>query len=108
MRKNPTAAEQCLWRRLNRRQVFGLKFRRQAPIGKYIVDFVCFEEKFVVELDGGQHKKQVTYDQERTDWLESQGYRVLRFWNNDVLQNIEGVMAVIGRWVGVTDRKSVV
>lgn len=73
----------------------GLKFKRQQPIGNYVVDFVCFEKKLVIELDGGQHADQVIQDATRTCWLESQGFEVLRFWNNDVLQNMDGVWDVI-------------
>ena len=87
-----TKAEREIWKHLRNRQVHGYKFRRQAPIGKYIVDFVCFEAKFVIEIDGGQHKFQAEYDKERTNWLRSQGYEVTRFWNTDVLQNTDGVI----------------
>jgi len=80
-----------LWAKL--RELPRFKFRRQQPIGKYVVDFVCFEHKIIVEIDGSQHSKspnQIT-DAERTSWLESQGFCVLRFWNNDVLNNLDGV-----------------
>ena len=73
----------------------GFKFKRQEPLGLYVVDFVCYEAKLIVELDGGQHADQKEADEERTRWLASQGFRVLRFWNNDVLTNISGVMQVI-------------
>ncbi len=95
LRKNPTEAEQALWKHLRMRQVFGHKFRRQQPIGHYIVDFVSFERRIIIELDGGQHSQQVVYDSKRTAWLETQGYRVLRFWNNQVLEDVEAVKAVI-------------
>ena len=95
LRKKTTHAEKQLWHRLRARQLYGYKFRRQQPIGPYIVDFVNFEKKVVVELDGGQHAKQKAQDNERTNWLGAQGYSVLRFWNNDVLNNIEGVLAMI-------------
>jgi very-short-patch-repair endonuclease len=95
LRKNPTEAEGVLWRHLRLRQLEGCKFRRQQPIGRYIVDFVCFENRLVIELDGGQHSEQVTYDAERSAWLREQGFRVLRFWNHEVLQNIEAVKQVI-------------
>jgi very-short-patch-repair endonuclease len=72
-----------------------LKFRRQQPIGPYIVDFVCFEKKLVIEIDGGQHSQQAVYDNTRTEWLASQGFQVLRFWNNQVLQEIEAVKSAI-------------
>ena len=72
-----------------------MKFRRQQPIGQFIVDFVCFERRVIVEVDGGQHAQKVPYDEQRTRWLEAQGYRVLRFWNNEVLANTEAVAQVI-------------
>ena len=97
LRQNRTDAEKRLWGRLRRKRVDGFRFRQQAPIGKYIVDFVCFEAKLVVELDGGQHVEQAEYDAKRTGWLESQGFQVLRFWNNEVLGNIEGVEETIQR-----------
>ncbi|MBE9553117.1 MAG: endonuclease domain-containing protein [Proteobacteria bacterium] len=95
LRQNRTEAEKRLWERLRRKRIDGFSFRQQAPIGKYIIDFVCFEPNLVVELDGGQHAGQVEYDTRRTEWLESQGFRVLRFWNNEVFENIEGVEEVI-------------
>ena len=91
LRKNLTEAEQRLWQQLKRRQIATVKFRRQQPIGPFIVDFVCFEHRLIVEVDGGQHAQQVPYDEKRSRWLEAQGYRVLRFWNNDVLANTEAV-----------------
>jgi very-short-patch-repair endonuclease len=94
LRKTSTDAERFLWRHLRTKQVEGLKFRRQEPIGKYIADFVCFESRVIVEVDGGQHAESEK-DIERDGWLESQGFRVLRFWNNDGLLNIEGVLTVI-------------
>jgi len=84
-----------LWSHLRIKQMEGNRFRRQQPIGPYVVDFVCFEKKLVVELDGGQHAEQSAYDAERTTWLESQGFRVLRFWNHQVLREIEAVKEVI-------------
>jgi len=81
---------------LCRRQLNGLKFRRQQPIGNYIVDFACFEKRVVVEVDGGQHQEKKDKDIERDKWLQSQGFQILRFWDNEVLKNIEGVLAVIG------------
>ena len=79
LRKNLTDAEKRLWQKINRRQIGAFKFRRQHPIGEYIVDFVCLERHLIVELDGGQHAAQVAYDDQRTAWLKSRGYRVLRF-----------------------------
>ena len=71
------------------------KFRRQQPIGPFIVDFYCHSERLVVELDGGHHSEQMSHDRNRTHWLEERGYRVLRFWNNDVLRNTESVLETI-------------
>jgi len=88
-------AEHKLWYRLRHRHLAGHKIRRQHEIDRYIVDFVCTETMLIVELDGGQHAEQVSYDERRTQHLQAMGYRVLRFWNNDVLTNIEGVFAVI-------------
>jgi len=97
LRKRPTDAEKKLWRQLRNQQVEGRRFRRQHPIGPYIVDFVCLDKKLVIEVDGGQHgsPEGLQSDAVRTDWLEDSGYDVLRFWNNEVLQNIEGVITAI-------------
>ena len=95
LRNNSTDAERRLWQKLKRRQIAGVKFRRQQPIGPYIVDFVCFERRVAVEVDGGQHSEQLHQDEQRTHWLEAQGYRVLRFWNNDVLANTEDVAQAV-------------
>ena len=95
LRGNQTDAERTLWRHLRNRQIGGYKFRRQVPIGNYIVDFVCFETRLIIEVDGGQHAVQLTADEARTDWLQSQGFTVLRFWNNDVLKNTAGVVEQI-------------
>ena len=81
-----------MWRLLRNRELTGYRFRRQNPIGQYIVDFVCFEKKLVVEIDGGHHQEQSHYDKERTSWLESRGFRVLRFWNNQVLEERDSVL----------------
>ena len=95
LRNNLTYAERCLWQKLKRRQVKGVKFRRQQPIGHFIVDFVCFECRLIVEVDGGQHAEQLHHDEQRTRSLEAQGYRVLRFWNDDVLANTEAVAKAV-------------
>jgi very-short-patch-repair endonuclease len=95
LRRSMTLAERTLWRVIRDKQINDSRFRRQRPIGKYIVDFVCLEVKLILEVDGGQHASQVEYDAVRTAFLESLGYRVLRFWNNDVLQNTDGVATVI-------------
>ncbi|MBC8556097.1 MAG: endonuclease domain-containing protein [Candidatus Brocadiales bacterium] len=97
LRKRSTDTERFLWRHIRAKQLEGLKFRRQQPIGNYIVDFVCFEKRVLIELDGGQHSLDVEMQKDliRDKWLEDQGYKVLRFWNNDVLKNINGVLKVI-------------
>ena len=95
LRKQSTDAESALWNLLRNRQLTGYKFRRQALIGKYIVDFLCFERKLVVELDGGQHQERTTYDSERTKILEARGYRVVRFWNSEVLEDADAVLQAI-------------
>ena len=95
MRKSMTDAERLLWRSLRDRRFAHCKFRRQHPIGPYITDFACIAQKLVIELDGGQHAKQQAYDARRTRYLEEYGYRVIRFWDNEVLGNIEGVLASI-------------
>jgi very-short-patch-repair endonuclease len=92
LRISQTEVEKRLWYRLRNRQICGCKFRRQESIGRYIVDFACFERSLVIELDGGQHAAETAKDESRTRWLESQGYFVLRFWNNDVIDNIDGVL----------------
>jgi len=84
-----------MWFLLRDRRLNGAKFRRQVPIGNYIVDFVCQEAKLIVEHDGGQHADQVAYDTARSEWLAAVGYRVLRFWNNDLTENEEGVLTAI-------------
>ena len=94
LRSNLTHAEKKLWHVLRSEQL-GIKFRRQHPIDQYIADFVCLEQRLVIELDGGQHSKAITKDEARTAYLESQGFRVLRFWNNEVMDNMEGVVATI-------------
>jgi len=95
LRRAMTDAEQALWRHLRNRQLLGWKIRRQHKISCYIVDFVCVEAMLIIELDGGQHADQVVYDERRTQQLRAMGYRVLRFWNNDVLLDIESVLTVI-------------
>jgi very-short-patch-repair endonuclease len=97
LRKGATRVETILWKQLRAKQIEGLKFRRQQPIGEFIVDFVCFEKKLVIELDGGQHDRDRAKDYERDKKLSEGGYTVLRFWNNEVLKNLEGVMEVVRR-----------
>ncbi len=95
LRQSPTTAEQLLWRHLRNRQLAGAKFRRQHPLGPYILDFVCLEHGLVVEVDGGQHAdlQAQAYDQQRSAWLQQQGLRVLRFWNHEVVQQTNEVLA---------------
>jgi very-short-patch-repair endonuclease len=95
LRKTSTFAERLLWRHLRAKQVEGYKFRRQEPIGDYAVDFVCFEKRIIIEVDGSQHQIEKDKDKKRDKWFKEQGFRVLRFWNNEVLRNIEGVLELI-------------
>ena len=90
-----TDAERLLWQALRSKQLNGHRFRRQHPIGQYIADFACIEQKIIVELDGGQHQEQLAYDERRTDFLRLHGWQVLRFWNNDVMNNLDGVLSTI-------------
>jgi len=98
LRRSMTDAELALWRILRSRQLQGFKFRRQHPIGPFVADFVCLERKLVVELDGGHHAQQAEADAERTQYLQGAGFRVIRFWNNDVLTEMDGV----AEWVLAT------
>jgi len=93
LRKNQTPQEQKMWQILRNRNFHNLKFKRQHPIGKYIVDFVCIEKMLIIELDGGQHNEDVNieYDNKRTKYLESLGFKVFRFWNNEIDNNLSGV-----------------
>ena len=93
LRRNPTDAERKLWSALRRKA--RARFRRQYPLGEFFADFCCLEHKLIIEVDGGQHAQAQVYDQRRTQFLESLGFRVLRFWNPDVLTNLEGVVATI-------------
>jgi len=99
MRKEPTPAERILWRLLRGRQLDGIKFRRQVPIGDYIVDFACKSPQIVIECDGGQHADNA-YDLERDAWLAATGFRVFRFWNGEVIDNPEGVLSLILQRLG--------
>ena len=92
LRRRSTDVERLLWSKMRDRQLAGAKFRRQHPIGPYIVDFLCLEQRLVIELDGGQHAHRSRQDADRDQWLELRGYRVLRFWNNDAMRNVEGVL----------------
>lgn len=95
LRQQMTDVEKRLWLHLRDRRLQGKKFRRQVPLGPYIADFVNFEQRLIVELDGGQHADQIDYDERRDAWLAREGFRVLRFWNNEVMTNLEGVLETI-------------
>lgn len=100
----PTDAERRLWLRLRGKQVGEARFRRQHPIGPYVVDFCCLERRLVVEVDGGQHAQRAAADAARTRWLERAGYRVIRFWNNDALKHTDAVVqAIADAFAGVAD-----
>ncbi len=101
LRKNSTDAEQLLWGLLRDRQLLDFKFRRQHPLGSYILDFYCHEAKLAIELDGGQHAEdaQLKHDEKRSEWLKEQGITVLRFWNNEALTNTEGMLQAIFEWL---------
>ena len=101
LRKTLTDVERALWKELRAHRFGHLKFKRQQPLGNYVVDFICFERKIVVELDGGQHAESSAYDAARDGWLKEQGFRVLRFWNNDVMSNKEGVLVAIAEACGL-------
>ena len=90
-----TEAEKRLWYLMRRHHLEGKLFRRQVPIGSYVIDFACLAERLLIEVDGGQHAAQAEQDAQRTAWLEQRGFRVMRFWNNDVLGNTEGVLEMI-------------
>jgi very-short-patch-repair endonuclease len=95
LRRNATDAESRLWTALRDRRLAGYKFRRQHPIGPFIADFACMTHRLVIEADGGQHDANAAADARRTAWLAPRGWRVLRFWNNDILANTEGVIETI-------------
>lgn len=94
LRRDMTMAERKLWSVLRSRQIDGCHFRHQVPVGDYITDFCCLSRRLIVEVDGSQHADS-TRDLARSRWLENQSYRVLRFWNNEVLENLEGVRETI-------------
>ena len=97
LRKESTKAERLLWKRLRGKKLLNLKFRRQEQIGDYIVDLVCYEKKFIIELDGGHHNDDETKKKDiiRQNWLIDEGFTVIRFWNSEVLKNINGVLQII-------------
>ncbi len=100
MRREPTSAERALWYALRDRRMQSLKFRRQTPVGPYIVDFLCIAHKLVIECDGSQHAISIR-DETRDVWLMREGYRILRFWNDDVLIRKESVLATIAAACGL-------
>jgi very-short-patch-repair endonuclease len=102
LRNDSTDAERKLWQHLRSRQIHGVKFRRQYPIAGYVADFVASSIRLVIELDGGQHLLQAEYDQRRTERMQCNGYRVLRFWNDDVLLKTEQVLTEIIRVADLT------
>lgn len=97
LRKNMSDAEVRLWNLLRAKQLKGFKFRRQAAIGRFIVDFVCFPNRLIIEVDGSQHGEpdKLKKDEQRTEWLESQGFSVIRFWNHEVLEDADTVVETI-------------
>ncbi len=95
LRKNMTDAERKIWHSIKGKKIKNHRFRRQHPIGPYIVDFVCLENRIVIEIDGGQHAWQKETDEKRTKWLESEGYRVIRFWNNQIMNEFNGVIQIL-------------
>ena len=101
LRKEPTPAERKLWAALRGDQLNGVNFRRQHAIGNYIVDFCSLKHKLIIELDGSQHHDQVEYDTLRTEYLQEQGWKVIRFWNSQVMNDMDGVIQVITSELGV-------
>ena len=95
LRRQSSDAESVLWHHLRARRLLGYKFRRQVVIEPYIVDFVCLEASLIIEADGGQHSERLAYDVGRTVWLESMGYRVIRFWNHEILGDLQSVLEQI-------------
>jgi very-short-patch-repair endonuclease len=95
LRKSMTDAESRMWYYLRNRRLAGYKFVRQYAIGKYIVDFICREKNLIIEVDGGQHMNAIEYDEQRSMYLKNRGYQVFRVWNNDVFNNIQGVIESI-------------
>jgi very-short-patch-repair endonuclease len=92
LRKRSTDAELLLWQRLRARRLEGIKFRRQQPVGDFIVDFLSFEKRIIIEIDGGQHAEDRQKDRDRDKFLTHAGFKILRFWNNEVLENLQGVL----------------
>ena len=106
LRSEMTEAEKRVWYHLCGRRFSGINFRRQVPIGPYITDFACLSARIIIELDGGQHDARSQQDARRTAWLETQGYRVIRFWNNEVFENLDAVLSPIDFAVGGPARRA--
>ena len=105
-RKEQTDAEKLLWFHLRRKQILGMKFRRQYPVDNYILDFYCHEKRIAIELDGSQHLQNREYDEKRTRLLQKYDIQTIRFWDNEVLQNIEGILQVISEKLTVDSKTS--
>ena len=105
LRKNMTPQEKRLWSAIRNRQFFGYRFRRQFPIGQYIVDFICREKKIIIEIDGGQHNEDINIycDNKRTEYLMAKGYKIIRFWNNEIDKNLVGVYEKLKEVFNVID-----
>ena len=103
LRKNSTDAERLIWRHLRNKRMMGVKFRREQPLGRYIVDFISFSNRLVIEIDGGQHARQKEKDRIRDRFIRKAGFRILRFWNNEVLLNTEAVLEIIRRALSESD-----
>ena len=95
-----TEAEKRVWYHLQRKNLDGVRFRKQVPVGKYIADFLSHDSKLIIELDGGQHTDAAGHDLQRDFWLRQQGFYVLRFWNHEVIENLDGVLATIHKTIG--------
>ncbi len=100
LRQNMTEAERRVWQILRSHQMNGYRFRRQVPIGRSIADFACHEARLIVEIDGGEHDRSSPREAERSGFLQNEGYRILRFWNNEVLANLDGVHQTIADELG--------
>ena len=101
LRQTSTIPEVKLWQHLRNRRFNGLKFRRQYPVGRYVVDFVCLSHKLIIELDGGQHGEQIAYDEKRTEYLQHFGFKVLRVWNSDVFLRFDDVLEQMRQCVDI-------
>ena len=101
LRQTSTIPELKLWQHLRNRRFMGLKFRRQYPVGPYVVDFVCLSHKLIIELDGSQHADQVDYDNQRTEYLEHFGFRVLRFWNSELFSQLEEMLEQVRQCIEI-------